>query len=185
MKRCFSELEAFFKSMNMDVHKIGTNLSSLSKNLPETKLAKDVFLREGESSLDVHTLKTLGLIYYVEKDKFAFPRPISREKNWTLRKMTSAAGSLYDPLGLLAPCTLAVKLLIQEVWREKKEWDEEVPAQIAQKMDMWCKNFKALMQLEIDRYVPYLDHVNLQLYVFTDASSDCQACAVYIRTSGR
>ncbi|KAF8786055.1 hypothetical protein HNY73_009944 [Argiope bruennichi] len=42
------------------------------------------------------------------------------------RKLLSIVNSIYDPIGFTSPVTLLPKLLLQEDWRNKLDWDEEL-----------------------------------------------------------
>ena len=39
-------------------------------------------------------------------------------------------GSIFNPLGFLAPFILKAKLLIQLAWCKKLEWDEKIPVEL-------------------------------------------------------
>ncbi|GIY80918.1 uncharacterized protein CEXT_453381 [Caerostris extrusa] len=43
--------------------------------------------------------------------------------NW---KLLSIVNSIYDPLGFTSPATLLPKLLLQEAWCNKLDWNEEL-----------------------------------------------------------
>lgn len=47
-------------------------------------------------------------------------------KSLTKRSLLSAVNSVYDPLGIVAPCTIYAKLIFQEECRRRIGWDEEM-----------------------------------------------------------
>ena len=67
--------------------------------------------------------------------------------------MLSAISQIFDPLGLLGPCVIIAKILLQRLWLLKLEWDESLPSEIN---TMWC-NFKEqvpkLNELKITRHI--------------------------------
>ena len=46
------------------------------------------------------------------------------------RGVLSFISSVFDPLGMLAPATLELKLIIQELWKRKLDWDQELPSDL-------------------------------------------------------
>ena len=62
--------------------------------------------------------RTLGLYWDAERDVFCF-KTVSINKPHTKRGVLSTISTLFDPLGLLSPFVLPVKVLIQELWKEK------------------------------------------------------------------
>ena len=44
----------------------------------------------------------------------------------TKRSILKIAGGLYDPLGIVSPVLVGVKVLFQELCSNKVEWDEEL-----------------------------------------------------------
>ena len=57
----------------------------------------------------------------------------------TKRELLRTISSIFDPLGFLAPVTLAAKILMQEVWRERVDWDEDLPQPTIDKWNHWVK----------------------------------------------
>ncbi|XP_051864115.1 uncharacterized protein LOC127566213 [Drosophila albomicans] len=45
----------------------------------------------------------------------------------TKRNILSVTSRLFDPLGLLSPLIIKAKILLQELWLQKLEWDESIP----------------------------------------------------------
>ena len=78
-------------------------------------------------------MKALGIAWYTQTEEFRFAHRPLKKDGWTLGSMSSSAGQLYDPLGLISPTTLPGKLLIQNALRYQKEWDEPVPDELGKK----------------------------------------------------
>ena len=154
------------------MHKWGTNCPELLEEIPQDKKAKQVTLSEGEGA----AIKALGIVWDTEHDVFRFPEGPPDLNPWTLRKMTSSAGQLFDPLVLLGPATLPAKLLIQHAWRYQDSWDMELPECLGKKMSLYCKNQRQLYKVGVPRYIGKQEG---RLVVFTDASTMAQAAAAY------
>ncbi|GBP63768.1 hypothetical protein EVAR_40368_1 [Eumeta japonica] len=79
--------------------------------------------------------KVLGLIWRPKSDTLAFdldlkhiPKEIMLgQKRPTKREILRTAMSVFDPLGLAAPLTIAAKRILQATWKLGTDWDEEVP----------------------------------------------------------
>ena len=92
-------------------------------------------------------IKALGIVWDTKRDAFRFPDGPPILEPWMLRRMTSSAGQLFDPLVLLGPTTLPAKLLIQHAWRYQDSWDLELPEYLGKKMTLYCKNQKRLFNI--------------------------------------
>ncbi|XP_037959436.1 uncharacterized protein LOC119688843 [Teleopsis dalmanni] len=62
------------------------------------------------------SIKTLGLQWNPNNDIFMFKIAESRDVYITKRMALSYLGKIFDPLGLLAPVTVLVKLFVQKLW---------------------------------------------------------------------
>ena len=101
------------------------NLTKFFSNIPG---AIDAYPKAETKTLHLdqqplHTKRTLGLEWDSESDCFVFA-----VEGWqgdsTRRSLLSYVASVFDPLGLVAPCVLPSKLLIQDLTRRKADWDE-------------------------------------------------------------
>ncbi|GFW02598.1 integrase catalytic domain-containing protein [Trichonephila clavipes] len=54
----------------------------------------------------------------------------NEDKAITKRSLLSIANHMFDPIGFTAPVTLKQKLILQEVWKLKLKWDENLPEDI-------------------------------------------------------
>ena len=83
-----------------------------------------IFPKTGiSSSLDLHTPTAEGAIaifWNINQDKLTSK---SIAKDYVL----SLVSWVFDPLGVLKPSLLKPKLIIQELWKLKISWDEQIP----------------------------------------------------------
>ena len=172
LKRGIREIVELTASMGIQVHKWGSNREELIQHVPPEHRAKMFQINcEGQGAL-----KALGIAWDTQKEAFLFLQGPPKLEEWTLRTMTSSAGQLYDPLGLISPTTLPRKLLIQGAWRYQKGWDERVQEVLGKKMDLYCQNQQKISQIQFPRY---LGHEEGKLVMFSDASRMAQAAAAY------
>ncbi|GIY23666.1 hypothetical protein CDAR_479021 [Caerostris darwini] len=74
------------------------------------------------------TQNVLGLKWDTETDELYCVSPdtdMGISDNISKRKLLSIVNSIYDPIGFTSPTTLLPKLLLQEAWRNKLDWDED------------------------------------------------------------
>ncbi|GFU33122.1 integrase catalytic domain-containing protein [Nephila pilipes] len=95
-------------------------------------------------SLGSNKTKVLGLAWQTLDDCLTLDTKglqefISTNKN-TKRFLLQAIGKIFDPLGLISPFTIRMKCLIQELWKNKITWDEELPPKIVERFIFNCKN---------------------------------------------
>lgn len=127
--------------------------------------------------------RTLGVKWNVEDDTFGF-EAVLRCKPATRRGILSAVSSLYDPLGFLAPFILPAKILLQDVCRQGRGWDEKVEECEMLRWNKWLDDLPKLMTLTIDRcFRPreFGDMAVFQLHHFSDASERGYAAVSYLR----
>lgn len=87
---------------------------------------------------------------------------------------------VYNPLGLLAPAVIIAKLLLQNVWLNKLDWDNEVPKTIATTWDKFLADLQHLHDIKIPRYV--ISENCKELHIFTDASKNVYGACAYVRS---
>ena len=58
---------------------------------------------------------------------------------------------LFDPIEFLAPFTIRAKMLLQDMWTEGLEWDDELSETLEIYARAWFKELSDLQQLQIPR----------------------------------
>lgn len=96
------------------------------------------------------------------------------------RSILSAIAKLYDPLGWVIPVTITAKTFMQQLWREKIGWDDEVPDRLLRRCHLIFSKLSCLYR--IPRWVGLgADVIHAEVHGFADASNIAYAAAVYIR----
>ncbi len=89
----------------------------------------------------------------------------------------------FDLLGWFAPCTILVKIILQDLWKLKLAWDDPVPDHIFIVWTNWKNELPLITSHPIPRFhlVKGKEVISLQLHDFSDASKSAYAAVVYLR----
>ncbi|XP_050298577.1 uncharacterized protein LOC126737642 [Anthonomus grandis grandis] len=127
--------------------------------------------------------KVLGVGWNPDSDEFFISLPDTRSESIiTKRIVLSKIAQMYDPLGFIAPIVVNAKLIMQNIWKEKINWDEPLKEPILTQWTTFIKELPQLMCLKIPRF--FLANNNpssLQIHGFSDASRKAYGACVYIR----
>ena len=124
--------------------------------------------------------KVLGLNWNEEEDGLSVSLSSLRQPAcFTKRKLLSMFSSIFDPLGLLSPFVMRMKVLFQETWKLKTPWDEELPTEMKQVWERWISELENSEPIQWPRWIGLEDSQPWQLHVFTDASSKAFATCAY------
>lgn len=113
------------------------------------------------------------LTYYVD---------VPIQNSCTKRSILSTIAKLYDPLGLISPCTILAKIMIQKLWYLKLDWDEHVPIELQGSCNQFRENLTHLNTLRIPRQVCNGLPCTIQLHGFSDASQSAYSACIYVRS---
>ncbi|CAH1277471.1 TRAF3 [Branchiostoma lanceolatum] len=160
-----------------------SNCREVLKTVPTAEMSEEV--KDLDLDLDKMPVeRTLGMLWNVQTDMLGF-RNVDKDKPATKRGILSTVSSMYDPLGLIAPATLHPKLILQDLCREKKTWDERIPEKHVKSWQKWEAELPLLSRrFEVDRCVKpvgFGDPTSVQLHHFADASESGYGTASYIR----
>ena len=164
---------------NLLLHKFLSNDPLVAESLGcEAQMSKDL-----NSDKDMVT-RALGLCWDVSADSFHFTDKIA-EKPVTRRGILSTVASVFDPLGLISPFTLTGKLFIQELCKEKKDWDDPLSPEQIQKWTRWLRELTWVNDIRVDRCFLSQDqsyqNCTLELHTFSDACEYGYGVCSYMR----
>ena len=184
------QLEDLFMGLNMPIHKIGTNNPVLRKMIAPEKLAEEVILEEKDKELldredeEMASLKCLGLLYHPGDDELQFLAHGEPDvQQWTKRILSSYASRCYDPMGLVCPCLLEIRMISQDMWRFDLDWDDLLPEGVIGQIKRWTRKFQEIHLIKIPRWVAPLKEGEIYLVMFSDSSSLAQGAMAYLVSS--
>ena len=77
-------------------------------------------------------VRILGVKWNLEKDCFLMKPLADFPKDaiaYTQRKIFSLVSSIFDPIEIMSPSTIRFKIVLQELWKLGKKWDEQIAPQ--------------------------------------------------------
>ena len=164
------------------LHKIVSNKKEVLEAFPVDDHSKEI----KELNLAVDPLpieRALGVMWCAESDSFRF-RIELHDRPLTRRGVLSTIGSIYDPNGYLAPVTLRGKQILQQMCKDKLDWDSPVPEYLHPQWEKWRREIVQLEKLEIQRcFKP--DNFGpvkaVEVHYFSDASMEGYGQCCYLR----
>lgn len=85
-------------------------------------------------------------------------------------------------MGLISPIIIVAKLLIQDLWKIKHNWDNPVPEELKNKWDEFRASLSSLDKINVRRCVVSPENCEtLELHAFCDSSEKAYGGAVYVR----
>ena len=134
-------------------------------------------------------LKLLGLNWVTINDEFVFDltkyADIASTQPVTKRADLRIVAKIYDPLGLISPVVLPMKLLLQKLCSEKSDWDSQLSPKPRQELQTWIEEMKTLRSIAVPRC--YLSGINeedikyIELHGFGDTSCAAFGAVIFIR----
>ncbi|XP_076549167.1 uncharacterized protein LOC143306370 [Osmia lignaria lignaria] len=130
------------------------------------------------------SIKTLGVHWKPTQDEFSFSvlKANGLLGVLTKRAVLSNIARLFDPLGWLSPITITAKILMQDLWILKCDWDSPLPAEARGRWIDYCRSLSSLPTLTISRWFGSPSESAGQIHGFSDASSRAYAAVIYLRT---
>nr|CAI5852393.1 unnamed protein product [Callosobruchus analis] len=132
----YSESIELFRRGNFDLTKWSTNSLRLLENIPMEKRLSNIVVFKTET-------KILGLQWDPQMDILSFKSKVPDEV-CTKRSILSAVAQCYDPLGLLVPFILYLKLLVKKLWQLQLDWDATQEAVFKRSFPNNCSSANSL-----------------------------------------
>ena len=117
-----------------------------------------------------------------KQDIFQFNVSCPSVNQWTKRSILATTAKLFDPFGWLSPVVIAAKILLQELWIRRLDWDDPVPTDLQNWWQTYCAELTNLETISIPRYIGQLKNsTSCELHGFSDASTRAYSAVVYLR----
>ena len=69
----------------------------------------------------------------------------------TKRSILKVVAKIFDPLGVISPVTFQMKVLFQELCKQKINWDDLLPTRIKEYWASWCNELSRIEHVKIPR----------------------------------
>lgn len=137
-------------------------------------------------SADEH-VRALGLTWNPTTDQFQFRVKIPTDSgSSTKRTVLSTIARLFDPLGWVTPVIIRAKILLQQLWLARIDWDDPLPIAIETDWTHYRQGLHAIEEIPISRWVgTHRQQIAAEVHGFADASQHAYAAVVYLRVTDR
>ena len=177
-----------------------TNSRPLMKKIKEMESQREFSIQTynrimvgGLEERDVNTeQKVLGTNwnYFTDEFLFKFQTQVGSAQGLmpTKRNVVRVVASFYDPMGLISPIIVQMKILLQDICKANYHWDAKRDSELTTR---WMKLISELGQvnvIQIPRCVtsePDTKEFVYELEAFGDASSSAYAAVVYLVIKSR
>ncbi|KAH9402088.1 hypothetical protein TYRP_016662 [Tyrophagus putrescentiae] len=158
---------AIFRRGSMNVRKWRTNVKELDEKWSPNAAA---------------ILKVLGHKWSVILDSislFADLPPQIELSKLTKRLFSSLLARIYDPMGLITPYIVHLRILLRKIWTQGLDWDEPVPDEIRAEVLSAVKDAHLVNSVTQPRNVIGDGSSPAKLVVFCDASKNALGAVAY------
>ncbi len=169
----FNEVKAIMEAAGQKPHKVASNSPEVLQHIDPSLLG------------DQEKQSLLGMIWNPQTDtlKFNFVEKLKQKQDVSSRRTSlGSMTSCYDPVGFMGPIIAQGKRLMQHVWKQSHDWDEELPQHLQKEFQRWVKiAIHTAQSFEIPRYIGMkFGGSDTELMIFADASLDGYGAVAYV-----
>ena len=168
----------FFEVATQTLQKGTFNLRQWASNSPQLM---DKARTKGVAK-ESRQVKVLGMCWDIDNDTLGFNTSFSWNNLFTKRAALRFCNAVFDPLGLLSPILVRIRLFIQKLWLEKLPWDKSFEM-VKDLKDTWLhlvtQAHTAATAKTPRRTIWTKDS---EIHIFSDASKEAYGAVVYVRT---
>lgn len=129
------------------------------------------------------TTKVLGLMWHTPSDTLSLASKITTG-NYpiTKREILQCSSSIFDPLGFITPVTIQAKVLLQELWKMRVDWDKPLEENLQRRWNKMVQEISEAVEVVIPRqYFTSMLFSPQELHVFADASMKAYGAVAYFK----
>ena len=126
----------------------------------------------------------LGLQWNVDADHLEVCRDMQKEipVKITQRAVLSYVSAVFDPLGIVSPFTIRMRLLLKSIWKENgQSWDKELNEENRHAFEKWASEMIQENQMVLKRTYFESGVNKVDLHIFSDASLEAMFLVAYLR----
>ena len=100
----------------------------------------------------------------------------------TNRNILKVLPIFYDPTGILQPIIINLKIIFQNICKQKILWDDELPIDIANDWENIINSKNNIQDIKIPRKIIFQDNVikSIKLHGFSNASFQGYGACIYL-----
>ena len=123
-----------------------------------------------KDQIEERVTKVLGLIWNTNADELSISTKTLelQQPTTTKREVLTTLAFLYDPLGVLTPFTINMKILIQNLWEKGLDWDDKLDDKDKETWKKMTQDIHKLSSIQIPRFI---GNGKGQLLCFCDSSN--------------
>ena len=133
---------------------------------------------------EVKSLKVLGHKWNIADDTISLKTTITNSsvQNMTKRLILKRIASIFDPMGLICPVMLPVKVFLQNLWSKNLDWDEHLCDKDQKIWATVTTDLENLSQCCVSRCITRQNQTDVEyrLLCFSDASEKAYAAVIYL-----
>ncbi|XP_033218210.1 uncharacterized protein LOC117173678 [Belonocnema kinseyi] len=140
--------------------------------------------QEAQPALDLgEEVKALGLTWESNEDNLRYKVIPTETQKSSKRSILSTISQIFDPLGMVGPCTIQAKIILQKLWQINCGWDESLPNDIHTSCLKCQDQVKKIIHIEIPKQVVCSEPVPIELHGFCDASELAYGACIYLKST--
>ena len=179
----YQDLRTTLRKGGFNLLKWVCNNEVVTRSIPE----KD--RREAKSKTfeaELHTSSLLSMQWNVNTDTLEACRGADKEvpNKITQRAVLLFVASIFDPLGLCAPFTTRMRILLETIWdKSGQQWDKQFEVEDEQKYLKWVRELAELENMPLKRRYFEKSYKKTDLHIFSDASLESMCIVAYVRAA--
>lgn len=166
-KEAYKAAKEIFASAKMNLCDFSTNSSKLREQITTTDR------HEGT------TVKVLGLLWNTDADTLAIKTQSPMQGLVSKRSVLRFIAKHFDPLGFIAPALMPLKAFLQDMTKLGPMWDATASTELQHRWN----ELQARWQQEVVTVPRVILSEDVQLHIFSDASTRAYAAVVYVRNN--